>query len=720
MTASVQAFFATCPKGLEYLLVDELTALGAQDVHEALAGVHFSGEMATAYRACLWSRLASRILMPLAEFDAADGDALYSGARAVDWSAHLAVAGTLAVDAALNQSKLTHSRYVEQRVKDAVVDALRDADGLRPSVDTERPDIRLNVYLRRDKAVLSLDLSGEALHRRGWRIAQGAAPMKENLACAVLLRAGWPEVHAQGGSLIDPMCGSGTLLIEAARMAADVAPGLDREYFGLFGWKQFDAVLWQGLMDEARERAARGRAALQPVFFGRDADRVAITLARDNAMVAGVSACIDWQVADIRDLQVPKGVTTGLVVSNPPYDERLAADTRLYRELGASLRARFTGWRVALITVEDAMGFSTGLRLEKRYTLYNGAIQCQLMRFLPVPEKAAEARVLALSPGAEMVANRLRKNLRKLKNWRSREQVSCFRAYDADLPEYSAAIDVYDVIDGERPEDRGLWLHVQEYQAPKTIPEEETRRRLGELVQAAMQVFELPRDRVALKTRAPQSRQQRYQKQDSRGHWVWVDEDGLRLKLNLFDYLDTGLFLDHRPIRRALRQQAKGVRVLNLFAYTGVASVQMAAGGARQTTTVDLSATYLEWAAGNLAANGFSGQSHRLIQADTLRYLAAETQRFELIFCDPPTFSNSAKADDFDVQRHHGELIRACMRRLTPDGLLVFSNNFRRFKLDADIDEDFEVREWPTQASIPVDFERDPKIHRVFDIRHRA
>ncbi len=473
-------------------------------------------------------------------------------------------------------------------------------------------------------------------------------------------------------------------------------------------------------MDEARERAVRGRAALQPVFFGRDADRVAITLARDNAMAAGVSACIDWQVADIRDLQVPAGATSGLVVSNPPYDERLAADTRLYRELGASLRARFAGWRVALITVEDAMGFSTGLRLDKRYTLYNGAIKCQLMRFLPVPEKAAEPRALALSPGAEMVANRLRKNLRKLKTWRTREQVTCFRAYDADLPEYAAAIDVYDVVDGERPEDRGLWLHVQEYQAPKTIPEEETRRRLGELVQAAMQVFELPRDRVALKTRAPQSRQQRYQKQDSRGHWLWVMEDGLRVRLNLFDYLDTGLFLDHRPIRRALRHYANGARVLNLFAYTGVATLHMAAGGARQTTTVDLSATYLDWAANNLAANGFSGQSHRLIQADTLRYLAAETQRFELIFCDPPTFSNSAKAEDFDVQRHHGDLIRACMRRLTPDGLLVFSNNFRRFKLDADIDEDFEVREWPTQASIPVDFERDPKIHRVFDIRHRA
>lgn len=720
MTATLQAFFATCPKGLEYLLVDELSALGAQDVHEALAGVHFSGDMAIAYRACLWSRLASRILLPLAEFDAADGDALYAGARAVDWSAHLAVNGMLAVDAALNQSKLTHSRYVEQRVKDAVVDALRTEDGLRPGVDTERPDVRLNLYLRRDKAVLSLDLSGEALHRRGWRIAQGAAPMKENLACAVLLRAGWPEVHAQGGALIDPMCGSGTLLIEAARMAADVAPGLDREYFGLFGWKQFDAVLWQGLMDEARERAARGRAALQPVFFGRDADRVAITLARDNAMAAGVSACIDWQVTDIRDLQVPSGATSGLVVSNPPYDERLAADTRLYRELGASLRARFAGWRVALITVEDAMGFSTGLRLDKRYTLYNGAIKCQLMRFLPVPEKAAEPRVLALSPGAEMVANRLRKNLRKLKTWRTREQVTCFRAYDADLPEYAAAIDVYDVVDGERPEDRGLWLHVQEYQAPKTIPEEETRRRLGELVQAAMQVFELPRDRVALKTRAPQSRQQRYQKQDSRGHWLWVMEDGLRVRLNLFDYLDTGLFLDHRPIRRALRHYANGARVLNLFAYTGVATLHMAAGGARQTTTVDLSATYLDWAANNLAANGFSGQSHRLIQADTLRYLAAETQRFDLIFCDPPTFSNSAKAEDFDVQRHHGDLIRACMRRLTPDGLLVFSNNFRRFKLDTDIDEDFEVREWPTQASIPVDFERDPKIHRVFDIRHRA
>ena len=171
------------------------------------------------------------------------------------------------------------------------------------------------------------------------------------------------------------------------------------------------------------------------------------------------------------------------------------------------------------------------------------------MRFLPVPEKAAKPRALALSPGAEMVTNRLRKNLRKLKTWRTREQVTCLRAYDADLPEYAAAIDVYEVVDGERPEDRGLWLHVQEYQAPKTIPEEETRRRLGELVQAAMQVFELPRDRVALKTRAPQSRQQRYQKQDSRAHWLWVMEDGLRVRLNLFD-------TRHRPVSRSPADQA--------------------------------------------------------------------------------------------------------------------------------------------------------------------
>ncbi len=709
-------YFAACPKGLEYLLVDELKALGADGVREALAGVYFEGPIGIAYRACLWSRLASRVLLPIAEFACADEEALYSGVQAIDWSTHLRADGTLAVDASLVQSQLKHGRYAEQKTKDAIVDQFRQASGQRPSVDTDQPDLRINLFVKRDRATVSIDLSGDALHRRGWRLEQGVAPIKENLACAVLIRAGWPQ-RMQEQALFDPLCGSGTLLIEGARMAADIAPGLERDYYGFLGWLGFDAPLWQSLLDEARERARIGRESLTLRFFGSDADRRVIEAARANASVAGVSAFVRFDVRaleDITEAPAPKG----LVVSNPPYDARLAADPGLYRALGALLRGPCRDWAAGFIVADEAPGQAIGLRAEKRYALYNGAIACSLLRFAPVAEQPerAPAQPKELTAGAEMVANRLRKNLKKLSPWLKREGVSCYRAYDADLPEYSAAIDVYTAVDSAPAEDRGVWLHVQEYQAPREIPEETTRRRLSELLQAAMAVFELPRARIALKTRAPQTRSTRYQKQDLRGLWLPVEEDGLKLQVNLFDYLDTGLFLDHRPARRLIRQQARGKRVLNLFCYTGVVSVHAAAGGAASTTSVDLSATYLEWAARNLGMNGYTGERHRLIQADVLAWLAQNRERFELIFCDPPTFSNSARAADFDMQRDHARLIRLCMDRLAPGGQLLFSNNFRRFRMDAGIEADFEVEEIGA-ASVPPDFARDPKIHRAFWIR---
>jgi 23S rRNA (guanine2445-N2)-methyltransferase / 23S rRNA (guanine2069-N7)-methyltransferase len=312
------AYFATCPKGLEYLLRDELIALGASDVRETLAGSHFSGTLETAYRACLWSRLASRILLPLVEFDAADEDALYRGAQQIDWSQHLAAHGTFAVDAGTALSKLNHSQFVGLRVKDAVVDQFRQRDGNRPGIDTDEPDIRINVRLRRDRATLSLDLAGSPLHRRGWRELQGEAPLKENLAAAMLLRARWPEIYAAGGALLDPMCGSGTLLIEGALMAADVAPGLRREYFGFLGWQQHDIALWRGLLDQARQRAETGLRALRSEFFGSDADPRMIQTAKRNAQEAGVAGFFTLDRLDVAHARPPAGITSGLVITNPP------------------------------------------------------------------------------------------------------------------------------------------------------------------------------------------------------------------------------------------------------------------------------------------------------------------------------------------------------------------------------------------------------------------
>jgi 23S rRNA (guanine2445-N2)-methyltransferase / 23S rRNA (guanine2069-N7)-methyltransferase len=705
--------FAPCAKGLEYLLVDELRDIGASDVREALAGVQFEGNAEVAYRAVLWSRLASRILWPLAEFDAPDDAALYRGCQQIDWSQHLSPDGTLAVDASLVDSQITHARFAVQRVKDAVVDQFRDAVDERPSVDTEAPDVRINLFVRRDRATLSIDLSGGGLHRRGWRIAQGGAPLKETLACAMLLRAGWPTIAAAGGALLDPMCGSGTLLIEGVRMAADVAPGLQRRHDGLRGWKQFDPGLWRRIEDEARQRAERGLAAFTNPVEGRDADPQAIEHARANAASAGLADRIVFHVGAVADLP-PATQPNGLVICNPPYDERLAADAALYRQLGTRLREGHAGWSAAILTADEALGRATGLHADRRYMLFNGALRCSLLRIDRI-EGRAERRprtATPLSEGAAMVANRLRKNLQRLRKWREREGIDCFRAYDADLPEYAAAIDVYEEAAGERRR----FLHVQEYQAPRSIPEEVAAARLADLVRAAIDVFEVPRDHIALKTRLRGKGGSKYGVIERRGEVLQVREDGLLFEVNLFDYLDTGLFLDHRPVRRHLRQLAAGRRMLNLFGYTGSASVHAAAGGAASTTTVDLSATYLDWAGRNLALNGFAGGTHRLVQADTLRWLAAERGRYDLIFCDPPTFSNSTRAGDFDVQRDHPALLSAALERLSQGGLLVFSTNSRRFQLDEEALAGNDIRELGA-AMLPPDFARNPRIHRVWEVR---
>jgi len=712
------AFFATCPKGLEYLLRDELAAIGASDVREALAGVHFAGTLETAYRACLWSRLASRVLLPLAEFDAADDEALYAGVLALDWSKHLAAHATLAVDAHTAQSKLAHSQFIAQRVKDAVVDQFRQQGGTRPSVDTDEPDIRLNLRLRRDRATLSLDLAGTPLHRRGWREMQGEAPLKENLAAAILLRARWPEAYAAGGALLDPMCGSGTLLIEGAWMAADVAPGLHRDYYGFLGWQQHDIALWRGLLDEARQRAEAGLHALRPCFFGSDADARMVQTAKRNAQSAGVAGFLTLEKHDVAHVAPPPGTTTGLVVTNPPYGERLgdrAEMPMLYRALGETLRTRFSGWRAAVLAGDAELGRALALRADKKYALYNGALETVLLTFELHARDETPREAKPLSPGAQMLKNRLEKNLRHLRKRLQREGIRCWRAYDQDLPEYAVAIDVYGDTRGHDH------LHVQEYRAPAEIPVDVARTRLREVVRVAGEVFGVPRERIALKTRERGKGGSKYGRFDQRGEFVEVEEGGLRFLVNLTDYLDTGLFIDHRLVRAKLRELAEGRRFLNLFAYTATASVYAAAGGARDTTSVDLSSTYLDWASRNLALNGFSGARHRLAQADAMAFLQADHTRYGLIYVDPPTFSNSKRADDFDVQRDHVKLLEACGDRLADDGVIVFSNNFRRFRLDRDaLSRRFAIEDW-SAPSIPFDFTRRADIHGCWLLRpHRA
>ncbi|MBK8266130.1 MAG: bifunctional 23S rRNA (guanine(2069)-N(7))-methyltransferase RlmK/23S rRNA (guanine(2445)-N(2))-methyltransferase RlmL [Nannocystis sp.] len=710
--------FATAAAGLEDLLAVELTGLGAAEVRSTRAGVSFVGDLEVAYRACLWSRLASRVLVRIGAASFTDEGGLYAAVRALPWEEHLDVDGSLAVDFVGGDESITHTHFGALRVKDAIVDRFVERCGRRPRVDRERPDLRIHVHLRAGEATISIDLAGESLHRRGYRGPGAAAPLKESLAAAILIRAGWPAVAAARGPLIDPMCGSGTLLIEAAWMAGDRAPGLGRPYFGLLGWLGHDAPLWARLVEEARGRSAAG-AALIPPILGFDQDPAAIKAARANIERAGlVGVCVASR-SSLSDLSLPPGVEgQGIVVTNPPYGERMGRDVdlpALYRTLGERLRASFVGWQAAVFTGDPELGKTMGLRASRRYSLFNGALPCKLLCF-----EVSEAMMVRRdeparpprSPGGEALVNRLRKNLKALGGWAERAGVACFRVYDSDLPEYAVAIDVYQAVDG-------VHLQVQEYAPPREIEAARAELHLREALAAASAALAVPRERVVLKVRRKQARYDQYKKQGSLGELHEVREGACRLLVNFTDYLDTGLFLDHRPTRAMIGEMARGRRFLNLFCYTASASVHAGRGGALSTTSVDLSPTYLEWARENLALNGLAPPRHRTIAADCRDFLATERGRYGLIFVDPPTFSNSKRSRDFDLQVEHVALLRGCARLLEDDGALIFSTHNRRFVLDEAALVGLDVVEL-SGRTVPRDFARNPRIHRCWQIRRRS
>lgn len=700
---------------MESLLAEELRALGAEGVRETRAGAAFSGDLATAYRVCLWSRLASRVLLPLLEFAAPSPDALYQGARALSWGEHLGPEQTFAIDAAVSASAITHSHFAALKVKDALVDRLRATCGRRPSVDVAEPQLRFNLYLHRDRATLSLDLSGDSLHRRGYRARGVEAPLKENLAAAVLLRAGWPALAAEGAPLVDPLCGSGTLPIEAALMAGAIAPGLLRPRFGFTAWRGHDPSAWDALAAEARERRAAGLTRLPPIH-GCDRDAAAIAAARRNLAQAGLAGRVTFEVRALADC-APSAAAPGLVAANPPYGERLgSADTLtpLYAELGNTLKRCYPGWRAAVLTANPELGKQLGLRARRLHTLYNGALACKLLHFEIAPqwyarEPATPGSTARALPLPEPFVNRLRKNWRHWRRWAARAQVHAYRVYDADVREYNLAIDVY--------EGAARWVHVQEYQAPASVDARAAERRLEQALAAVPEVLETSRENVFLKVRRRQKGGRQYPRLAEGGRLYEIREGPCRLLVNFTDYLDTGLFLDHRPTRALLGRLARGRRFLNLFGYTGSASVYAALGGARSTTTVDLSRTYLDWAQRNFRLNGLTPGAHELVQADVLEWLERDAERrYGVIFLDPPTFSRSKRmTGDLDVQRDHVRLIHAGARLLEPDGTLVFSTNFRGFALDRAALARLRIEDI-TRATIPPDFARDPQVHACFRI----
>lgn len=738
-------FFVTCPKGIEGLLLDELTALGAESPRETVAGVSMRGSLELGYRICLWSRLANRVLLVLNRFAVTDAQALYDGVAAVDWTAHMAADATLSVDFGGILPGVDNTHFGALKVKDAIVDQLRQADGSRPGVDRQNPDLRINVHCRSGEAQLALDLSGHSLHQRGYRLQQGAAPLKENLAAAILIRAGWPQLAAQGSALADPMCGSGTFLVEAAMMATDMAPNLQRERFGFSRWLQHQPQIWDAMLADARQRAEAGLARDPLWIRGYEADPRLLQPVRNNIQRAGLTSWVKVYQGELATFEPhPDRGQAGLIVCNPPYGERLGEEASLvylYQKLGEVLRERCTGWQAAIFTGNPDLGKRMGIRSHKQYSLFNGALPCKLLMMDLQPERyvtgasggtsaaqprsqssgdpqtgaprepaavAEPAGAARLSESAQMFANRLKKNLKNLGKWARQQEISCYRVYDADMPEFAVAIDLYDD-----------WAHVQEYQAPESISEDKARSRLQDVLVALPEVLGIPASHVVLKQRLRQSGSKQYQRMDRKGEFLTVREGQVRLLVNLTDYLDTGVFLDHRPLRLRLAAEARGKRFLNLFCYTASATVHAAVGGARSTTSVDLSKTYLDWARRNLSLNGLS-DLHKLVHGDVMQWLEEDRGEYDLIFIDPPTFSNSKRLEDvFDVQRDHTHLIEMAMARLAPGGTLYFSNNFRRFRLDRALEEKYQVSDISAQT-LDRDFQRNTRIHRTWSITRRS
>ncbi len=715
-------FFASCPPGVADLTAAELRECGATQCREFKLGVQFEGSLETAYRACLWSRTASRILLPLGTFEAATPEALYAGVKAIDWSQHIKPTGTLAVDLAGATSGITHTHFGALKTKDAIVDFMRERTGERPSVELEQPDIRIDVRLDRDRATLSLDLSGDSLHRRAYRARGVAAPLKENLAAAILLRCGWPAIAKAGGELVDPMCGSGTLPIEAALMALDIAPGAMRSHFGFIGWLGHDRDLWRRLVEEARQRRAVA-ADRRIVLRGYDQDPGAVRAAIENVERARLRGFVHIERRDLAQL-TREGGASGLVIVNPPYGERIGDQERLqslYELLGRKLREHFEGWKGAVFTGNPPLAKAIGINASRSHTLFNGRIECRLLRFdidpaeyrgaARPPRTEEDQQEIRNQPGAQMFANRLRKNLKAATEWAQREGVYCYRAYDADMPEYAFAIDLYGDGAGQQ------WACVQEYEAPKTIEQEKVRARRREALAVIPDVLTLPEARIHLRRRRQQKGVAQYEKVGDEREFEEVREGAYRFLVNFHDYLDTGLFLDHRLTRQRIGGMARGRKFLNLFAYTGTATVHAVGGGASASTTVDMSRTYVEWAKRNLALNDLAGPEHGFVQQDCMAWLREQqgkSRRFDLMFIDPPTHSRSKRMeDDFDVQRDHVTLLMLAAGLLVPGGVIVFSNNFTRFRLDRNALGAFAVED-VTAATLPWDFRRSPKIHQCY------
>jgi 23S rRNA (guanine2445-N2)-methyltransferase / 23S rRNA (guanine2069-N7)-methyltransferase len=724
-------------------LAEEIRSLVDAKVSDRPFGIMLDAAPEQAYRIVCDSLIAGHVYLTLITGQAATADELYRLVQQIDWSKHLATEGYFTISATGSTDSLRHTGFVATRIKDAIVDQFRERSGTRPTIDSEQPDIRLHCHLTASgHTTLSLELSNGSLHRRGYRTDGGLAPLRETLAAGMLWRARWPQLVASevesGASLFDPMCGSGTLLIEAALRLTGLPQDLRVRRIGSIGWLGHQEQAKKQVLDNPPE-LAEGIDKL--TLVGQDIDIEQITAARANAERAGVDHLMVFREADAWKSPCPaefEGKPRGLVVSNLPYGHRLdvAGDhdgEPNWSALTDQWQQCFNGWHWAFLLPEGE-GQNWPLRYERVFPMDQSGIAIDMIRGsfdgkakreAPGPIGLANRLCAAAEQARTRVdaapfANRLQKNHRHLKKLADRESWCCFRVYDADLPDFNCAIDLY------RDEDGEIWADIQEYRAPNKIDPQLARARLSIVVEQTIENLSLAENHCVVRQRKRQTGTEQYQKITQERLERVVHEGGTRLWVNLTDYLDTGLFLDHRLVRDRIAELSRGKKLLNLFCYTATASVRAAHQGASRTVSIDLSNTYLDWAERNFALNNLKiGTEHSLIRADALDWLEQRSnniyqpERFDVIFCDPPTFSNSkAMQDTLDIQRDHEFIVRSCMHLLSDDGTLIFSNNLKGFTLSPKLLDEFRINDL-SRKTLPTDFARTPNRRSVFEIRHR-
>lgn len=838
-------FYASCPEDFEAALADELRGMGLRQVRPLKGRVAFAGSPADAERACLWSRLASRIFVVLGRFACADAEDLYEATRSIAWERILRAGATIAVTARGTNDELRNSHFAALRVKDALCDRMLEVEGRRPNVDTDDPDARISLTLRGNRASIQLDLSGDPLFKRLPREAtrtHAVHVLRPDYAALACAQGNWQEIcsaaltntkdamrdedtaaSADGsvaaGStaehpaptlpvLIDACCAGGGVVLEAASILADRAPGLERRNWGFQSWSEHDAAAWRELLDEADRRAelAKGRVAR---IVATDPSGDAVACARRILKAAGLADRVIFAQPDLdkisRKLMMPAccgGEPRGFVF----LDTTETAISKMSRvlDLATSLHAGACGAdpvRVMLSTMptvaltrDDLLIRTLGeparsLRVMPNneeaelaiFSAANGAISAgegnvAAEDSMPA-EDAVESSVApspattlidlgdgkpcpVLIPESEQFARRLRKVAKLRRKWAQREGVTCYRVYDADLPDYSAAIDLYEG-SATTP---GRWLVIAEYAAPREVDPSLAEARLLDILTLAPRILQVDPDNVFAKARIRSRGGSQYGKQaggtspssqhgkggkprgtrsgsapanrPSQGagsgtpsdirtrRLPLIEEGGLTFAVNFNDYLDTGIFLDHRITRGLVRDHARGKRFfLNLFAYTGTATCYAADAGVEETVTVDLSNTYLDWAERNMEQNGFVGPDHHYVRADVMSWIRDMRQtrnRWDLIFCDPPTFSNSSKMGrrTWDVQRDHVELLVGLSRLLSREGEAIFSCNLRTFRPDIEeLARAGVVLTDITDETIPEDFARNKKIHHCYLVK---